>query len=60
MIAETMARINLPGFALAVVKDGEVVYAKGFGVTSLDGGSRSLLRPSSSGMRPPCPSRPWP
>ncbi len=33
-----MARINLPGFALAVVKDGEVAYAKGFGVTSLDGG----------------------
>jgi CubicO group peptidase (beta-lactamase class C family)/predicted dienelactone hydrolase len=38
MIEETMARINLPGFALAVVKDGEVAYAKGYGVTSLDGG----------------------
>ena len=34
-----MARINLPGFALAAVKDGELVYAKGFGVTSLDGGT---------------------
>ena len=33
-----MARINLPGFALAVVKDGNLAYAKGFGVTSLDGG----------------------
>jgi CubicO group peptidase (beta-lactamase class C family) len=39
MIEETMARINLPGFALAVVKDGELAYAKGFGVTSLDGGA---------------------
>lgn len=39
MVEETMARIDLPGFALAVVKDGEVVYAKGFGVTSLDGGA---------------------
>ena len=38
MVEETMTRINLPGFALAVVKDGEVAYAKGFGVTSLDGG----------------------
>ena len=39
MIEETMARINLPGFALAVIKDGELAYAKGFGVTSLDGGA---------------------
>lgn len=39
MVEETMARINLPGFALAVVKDGEVAYANGYGVTSLDGGA---------------------
>jgi len=39
MIEETMARIALPGFALAVVKDGEVAYAQGYGVTSLDGGA---------------------
>jgi CubicO group peptidase (beta-lactamase class C family)/predicted dienelactone hydrolase len=38
LVTETMARINLPGFALAVVKDGNLAYAKGFGVTSLDGG----------------------
>ncbi len=38
LVEETMARINLPGFALAVVKDGNLAYAKGFGVTSLDGG----------------------
>ena len=39
MVEETMARINLPGFALGVVKNGELVYAKGFGVTSLEGGA---------------------
>ena len=39
LVEETMARIDLPGFALAVVKDGEVVYTKGFGTTSLAGGA---------------------
>ena len=39
LIQEMMARNHLPGFALGVVKDGELVYAKGFGVTNLDGGA---------------------
>ena len=34
-----MSRTKLPGFALGIVKDGELVYAKGFGVTNLDGGA---------------------
>ncbi len=38
LVEEAMSRNMLPGFALGVVKDGELVYAKGFGVTSLDGG----------------------
>ena len=38
LVTEMMACTKLPGFALGVVKDGELVYAKGFGVTSLDGG----------------------
>jgi CubicO group peptidase (beta-lactamase class C family) len=38
MVEEMMAGEGAPGFALGVVKDGELVYAKGFGVTSLDGG----------------------
>ena len=39
LVTEMMARTGLPGFALGVVKDGELVYAKGFGTTSLDGGA---------------------
>jgi CubicO group peptidase (beta-lactamase class C family) len=39
LVAEMMARNQVPGFALAVVKDGELAYAKGFGVTNLDGGA---------------------
>lgn len=35
---DMMGRTGLPGFALGVVKDGQLVYAKGFGTTSLDGG----------------------
>ena len=38
LVEEMMARNKVPGFALGVVQDGELVYAKGFGVTSLDGG----------------------
>jgi CubicO group peptidase (beta-lactamase class C family) len=32
MAADVMKRSNIPGMAVAVVKDGQVVYAKGFGV----------------------------
>ena len=39
LVSEMMARTKLPGFALGIVKDGELVYAKGFGVTNLDGGA---------------------
>jgi len=39
MIEETLARTDVPGLAIAVVKDGEVAYAKGYGTTSLDGGA---------------------
>jgi CubicO group peptidase (beta-lactamase class C family) len=39
MIEETLARTGVPGLAIAVVKDGAVAYAKGYGTTSLDGGA---------------------
>ena len=56
MVEETMARINLPGFALGVVKDGELVYAKGFGVTSLEGGapvtSQTVFQWAETSMAP--------
>ncbi len=31
-VAEVMARFNTPGAAIAIVRDGEVIYANGFGV----------------------------
>ena len=35
MIEETLALTDVPGLAVAVVKDGEVARAKGYGTTSL-------------------------
>ena len=32
-----MTRRQVPGVAIGIVKDGELVYAKGFGVTELGG-----------------------
>ena len=32
MVEETMTENEIPGAALGIVKDGELVYAKGFGV----------------------------
>jgi CubicO group peptidase (beta-lactamase class C family) len=37
-IIEAMARFNVPGVAVAVVQDGEIVYAQGFGVRDLEHG----------------------
>jgi len=36
-IADTMELLDVPGAAVAIVKDGEIVYAKGFGVRELGG-----------------------
>ena len=35
LAAKTMSRSGIPGMAVAVVRDGKVVYAKGFGVRKL-------------------------
>jgi CubicO group peptidase (beta-lactamase class C family) len=35
MIEETMRKHQIPGFAIGVVENGEVVYARGFGVAKL-------------------------
>ncbi len=36
MIAQGLAKINVPGAAIAVVKDNEVIFAKGFGFKDLE------------------------
>ena len=35
LVERTMAAFNVPGIAVAVVKDGETVFAKGYGVRSI-------------------------
>lgn len=37
-IAEKMVELEVPGAAVAIVRDGEIVYAKGFGVRDMDTG----------------------
>lgn len=37
LVAEIMASGQVPGAAVGIVKDGELVYAKGFGITELGG-----------------------
>jgi len=36
-IADTMELLDVPGVAVAIVKDGEIVYANGFGIRELGG-----------------------
>jgi len=35
LVASAISKNDIPGMSLAVVKDGRIVYAKGFGTTSL-------------------------
>lgn len=35
-IAKTMAQVHIPGLSIALVKEGEVVYARGFGARNLE------------------------
>ncbi|WP_426111345.1 serine hydrolase [Massilia sp. PWRC2] len=39
-VARTMQAFDVPGIAVAVVKDDQVVYSKGFGVDALGGGRK--------------------
>lgn len=40
-ISEKMSRTHLPGLSIAIVKNGEVVYSRGFGFRDLEHGSRA-------------------
>ena len=37
ILTDTMPAVNVPGYAMCVVKDGQVIYHKGLGVTQLGG-----------------------
>src|SRR5699024_5648978 len=37
LVHETMDTFNVPGMAVAVIKDGEVVHSKGYGIRKVDG-----------------------
>ncbi len=40
LVARTLKTFDVPGIAVAVVKDGKIVYAKGYGVASLATGKK--------------------
>jgi CubicO group peptidase (beta-lactamase class C family) len=40
LVAKTLKTFDVPGIAIAIVKDGKVVYAKGYGVASLATGKK--------------------
>jgi CubicO group peptidase (beta-lactamase class C family) len=36
LVNKTLTAFNVPGIAVAIIKDGKVVLAKGYGVKSID------------------------
>ncbi len=38
-VFEKMSKTNLPGLSMAIVKDSEIVYARGFGFRDLESGA---------------------
>ena len=40
LVAKTLKTFDVPGIAVAIVKDGKIVYAKGYGVASLATGKK--------------------
>lgn len=49
IVATTMAKWQIPGAAVAIVKDDKIVYAKGFGVRSV-GGSEKVTENTAFGI----------
>ncbi|MFN8446169.1 MAG: serine hydrolase [Caldilineaceae bacterium] len=50
ILTQTMQTVGVPGYAMCIVKDGNVVYDKGFGVTQL-GGSQPVTPQSVFSIR---------
>ncbi len=40
LVEKTMSTFNVPGIAVAVIKDGKVIHSKGYGVRSLEKGGK--------------------
>ncbi|MFA5814423.1 MAG: hypothetical protein WC865_02240 [Bacteroidales bacterium] len=38
LVESTLETFNVPGIAVTIVKDGQIVFAKGYGVRSLETG----------------------
>jgi len=41
-IFEKISKTHMPGLSLAIVKDGEVIYSRGFGFRDLEYGLRAI------------------
>ena len=52
-VATKLAEMGVPGAAVAVVQDGEVVFLQGFGVRESGGRSRSPPTPCCGSARSP-------
>ena len=56
IVEQSMSENQVPGFAIGVIKDGELVYAEGFGVTSLEDGepvtSQTLFQQAEGSKAP--------
>jgi CubicO group peptidase (beta-lactamase class C family) len=40
LVAKSMKAFNVPGIAVAIIKDGKVIHSKGYGVRSLNGSAK--------------------
>lgn len=41
LVEKTMATFNVPGIAVAIVKDGKIIHLKGYGVSSIKSGEKT-------------------
>ena len=51
LVEKTMREFNVPGIAVAVVKDNEVIHMKGYGVSSIATGRMTVRTPTPTTSR---------
>ncbi|WP_332367793.1 hypothetical protein [Spirosoma telluris] len=61
LVQKTLTTFDVPGIAVAVIKDGKVIHSKGYGVRSLKTGEKSMNIPCSVLRRIArrSPRQPW-